>query len=187
MERKSYNLPNHVHFLTFSCYRRQQLLTEDFVRMQLLNSWDSARREVGFAIWSYVIMPEHVHLLVYPHQLQYQIAGILRILKEPFSRWLVRHWNDHAPHFLGRITVRRGGRVVRRFWQEGGGYDRNLFDWGVIERAAEYIEWNPVRRGLVSDSLQWKWSSARARAGLSDGPLVIDPIDLEVSGPGDAL
>lgn len=181
MSRQTYNLPNHAHFLTFSCYRRRQLLTDDKIRSQLLQSWDSERRDGSFAIWAYVIMPEHIHLLVYPHDEKYEMAVILRRLKESFSRRIVKNWEEHAPHLLGRITVQRGARVVHRFWQEGGGYDRNLYDWNTIGRAINYIEWNPVRRGLVRDPSDWKWSSARARAGCADVPFAIDRFPVDVT------
>lgn len=186
MKRQSYNLPNHAHFLTFSCYRRQQFLTSDHVRSQLLQSWESARRDGRFAIWSYVIMPEHIHVLVYPHEEQYETAAILRRLKESFAREIVKYWELQTPHMLGRITVQRGARVVRRFWQEGGGYDRNLFDWSAIGSAMDYIEWNPVRRGLVRDPLDWKWSSARARVGCLEVPFAVDPMEVEVPSSGGA-
>ncbi|MBD3297987.1 MAG: hypothetical protein GF341_04970 [candidate division Zixibacteria bacterium] len=177
MKRKSYNLPYHAHFLTFSVYRRQQLLTNDHLREELLHHWDIARHKLDFAIWSYVIMPEHVHLLIYPRNEQYAMPCILRSLKESFARWVVRHWEEHAPHLLTRISVKRGPRALHRFWQEGGGYDRNLFDWDTIERAIDYIEMNPVRRGLVTDPLDWKWSSARHRVGSTDTTFRVDPID----------
>ncbi len=62
----------------------------------------------------------------------------------------------------------------------GGGYDRNLFKWKHIEGAVDYIEWNPVTRGLVSDPKEWIWSSARARAGESDVPLIVDSLDVDL-------
>lgn len=181
MKRTSYNLPYHAHFLTFSVYRRQQLLTDDLIREQLLHHWDLARHRLDLSIWAYVIMPEHVHLLVYPRAQHYRMPAILRGLKESFTHWVVRHWRTNAPHFLRRIKVKRGARTLHRFWQEGGGYDRNLFDWAVIERAIEYIDMNPVRRGLVSDPLQWRWSSARSRAGETEVPFHVDGFDEMVS------
>lgn len=174
MKRTSYNLPNHAHFLTFSCYRRQQLLTSDSLRLLLLTTWDDARTKEDFSIWSYVIMPEHVHLLIYPREQSYKMSDILRFLKAPFTRRVVEHWQKESPSLLRRIKVQRGKRTVHRFWQEGGGYDRNLYNWDTIHKAIEYIEWNPVRRGLVKEPLDWQWSSARARTGDSDVPFVVD-------------
>lgn len=178
MKRKSYNLPHHAHFLTFSCYRRMRLLGAHSIRRELLRHWDEARRLGRFRIWAYVLMPEHVHLLIYPEDESYQISQVLRRLKEPFSRWVVQHWEREALHLVLHLTVRRGPRIVRRFWQEGGGYDRNLLNWDTIGRAVRYIENNPVRRGLSADPLGWEWSSARARAGATNVPIALDDFEI---------
>ncbi|MGB2780863.1 MAG: hypothetical protein WBD63_05235 [Phycisphaerae bacterium] len=53
----------------------------------------------------------------------------------------------------------RPGRRVFRFWQEGGGYDRNLTGEKTILAAIQYAHANPVRRGLCSSPAEWKWSS----------------------------
>ncbi len=179
MKRISYNLPNHAHYLTFSCYRRQKLLLHDEICLELIKTWDEVRRKGEFAIWSYVIMPEHIHLLIHPRNEDYEMSKILRLLKEQFTHRVVEQWKNLSPRLLNLIRVQRGRRSLHRFWQEGGGYDRNLYNWDVIRRAIDYIEWNPVRRGLVIEPMDWRWSSARARAGISDVPMVVDNILVE--------
>jgi putative transposase len=177
MKRVSFNLQNHAHFLTFGCYRRQQFLTDETLCRHLLACWDDARRKGDFAIWAYVLMPEHVHLLVWPRGEPYRMASIMRLLKEPFARWAVKYWSSAAPHWLERIKVERGKRIVFRLWQEGGGYDRNLHNWESIAKAIEYIEWNPVRRGLAGSPAEWLWSIASRGRDRNDSRLVVDSID----------
>jgi putative transposase len=100
MRRVSFNLPYLAHYLTFSCYKRQQLLIDAVLCGRLLSCWDEARRRNNFAIWAYVVMPEHVHLLIWPRSEQYQIAAILRSLKEPFAHRVAKHWSTMAPELL---------------------------------------------------------------------------------------
>jgi putative transposase len=50
-----------------------------------------------------------------------------------------------------------------RFWQHGGGFDRNLWNAKAIHDAINYIEANPVRRGLASAPENYRWSSSYAR------------------------
>ena len=57
--------------------------------------------------------------------------------------------------------------------------DRNLYSLDTIERAIEYIEWNPVRRGYIEEPVQWKWSSANARTGDFDVPIQVDEVRWE--------
>jgi putative transposase len=178
MNRTSYNLSNHVHHLTYSCFHRQQLLTSDDLRLMLLESWNEAREVGKFMVWAYVIMPEHVHLLICPREEDYALDKILRLLKEGFTRRVVGYWQAHSPDLLSRIHCLRGQRMVNRFWQDGGGYDRNLYEWKTIRKTIDYIEWNPVRRKLVANPTDWPWSSARARSGRKDVPFYIDEIQI---------
>ncbi|MBN2448608.1 MAG: hypothetical protein JXO22_17920 [Phycisphaerae bacterium] len=66
------------------------------------------------------------------------------------------------------------GKVTNRFWQRGGGYDRNLFKPGEICEKINYLHDNPVRRGLVPRPQDWRWSSARHYAERTDGVLAPD-------------
>jgi len=150
MHRRVFNDPGHVHFLTFSCYHKHQFLTDDRVRSWLTDSISTAGSKHNIAIWAYVIMPDHVHMLVHPISEMYSISRFLRDIKEPVRHRLVRYFRDNAPTKLELMKARQGRREVHRLWQAGGGFDRNLTDWDRIQRAIEYIEWNPVRRGFVS-------------------------------------
>jgi putative transposase len=58
--------PGHLHELTFSCYQRMPLLTNDDWRVKLARSIDEANAESAVELAAFVFMPEHVHLLVYP-------------------------------------------------------------------------------------------------------------------------
>ena len=69
-------------------------------------------------------------------------------------------------------------RQTFRFWQPGCGYDSNLFKSKTIRETIDSIHANPVRRGLVEQPTDWKWSSVAAYEGLSPVPLNIDQIDL---------
>jgi putative transposase len=113
-----------------------------------------------FALWAYVFMPNHVHLLLMPRQPVYRMATIRTAIKEPVARQAIEYLSEHAPEWLPRITVRRGKRERRRFWQPGGGFDNNATDPRVTLRMIDYIHANPVRKGLVLKPADWKWSSA---------------------------
>ena len=69
---------------------------------------------------------------------------------------------ETEPQLVQRLTIReRPGKKTFRFWQEGGGYDRNIASIKTLGPAIEYVHSNPVRRGLCDSPGQWKWSSWR--------------------------
>lgn len=159
---RRYNIPGHAHFLTFSTYSRFVLLTNDTWREQLAGCVRAACDAHGFALWAYVFMPEHVHLLVKPVPEKYSISDFLGATKEPFSRWLFRLLQENRSSLADRLVVQeRPGKRCHRFWQEGGGYDRNVVTLEDAIAAARYCHRNPVIRSLVETPEQWRWSSYR--------------------------
>ena len=63
-----------------------------------------------------------------------------------------------------------------RFWQRGGGYDRNATEPNTLLQLIDYIHNNPVRRDLVAKATDWIWSSARFYAGETRVPIYMDPL-----------
>ncbi len=172
---KRYNEPGHAHSLTFCCFRRQPFLSRDRTRGWMLDAIERARRTHDLDLWAYVIMPEHVHILLYPRRDAYDISGILCSLKQSVSKRAILHVKRHALSQLAMMTdVQPNGRSSYRFWQRGGGYDRNLWSPQHVWETIDYIHANPVRRALCSREVDWSWSSARFWAGMDDGPLGID-------------
>jgi putative transposase len=136
-----------------------------------------ARGKYDFALWAYVIMPEHVHLLIWPRRPDYRIEHILAALKRPVSAKAKKHLTETGNQkWLQLLTVREKTRDVFRFWLPGGGWDENICSERAIEEVIDYIHANPVRRGLVDLPTQWFWSSARWYAGDRSGPLEINPL-----------
>ena len=174
--RKNYNDPGDAHALTFTCFRRYQFLLADRTRIWLKEAIDEAREALEFALWAYVIMPEHAHLVVYPKRPVYDIADIRGAIKEPVGRKAMNFLEANAREWIPRLTRRRGEKTERLFWQSGGGYDRNIKTAKVLQATIEYIHLNPVRRGLVEKAVDWKWSSAAWYELGQPTPITIDPI-----------
>jgi putative transposase len=172
--RVRYNEPGQPRELTFSCYRRYAFLGHDRTREWFCEALDAARRRFDFQLWAYVVMPEHVHVLVWPGDAADQMSRFLQTVKEPVARKAIRHFKTAAPTWLARVTVREGQRLRHRFWQPGGGYDRNITSIAALRAMIEYIHANPVRRGLVARAEDWEWSSARWYAGLQPVKLAMD-------------
>jgi putative transposase len=159
---RHFNQPGHCHELTFSCYRRWPLLTNDLWRAMLSESIDRAMAGHCYRLVAFVYMPEHVHLLVYPLEAASGIEGLLRAIKRPYSYRVKQLLVASKSRLLEKLTIRqRPGVQTFRYWQEGPGYDRNLIEPGTVLAAIDYLHKNPVRRGLCQRAADWRWSSAR--------------------------
>ena len=182
MRRKNLNIPGHAHELTFTCYRRYPFLAKDRTQAWLAQSVNDACQKHSYALVGYVFMPEHVHLLVWPKRPTYDIAVFRKSVKEPVGRKAIGYLEEHAPHWLEKVTRQRGRRVERLFWQSGGGFDRNVDDPCLLLTMLDYLHANPIRRGLVKVAEDWPWSSAAWYMKGESGPCVVDAEILSASG-----
>ncbi|QDU40556.1 Transposase IS200 like protein [Maioricimonas rarisocia] len=178
--RRAINEPGHAHFLTCSCWQQWPLLNGDRSRRWVLEAMQRLRTRLRVTIWAYVIMPEHVHILLRPQDREYEMRRILAALKAPVARRAKAHLQaTHNREWLIRLTTSHGKRQVFRSWQPGGGYDQNLWSERPIQEVSDYIHANPVRRGLVDRPTDWIWSSARSHAGLPGSLLDVDKVVLD--------
>ncbi|MFQ5687440.1 MAG: transposase, partial [Candidatus Scalindua sp.] len=173
---RHYNIPYHAHFLTFSCYRQLPLLNRKRTRNWLIKAILDAKERHKYALWAYVIMPEHVHLIIYPLVKIYDISSFLKSVKQSVARKAKHYLQVHDHGWLEKLTVKRGTRKVFRFWQTGPGYDRNINSENELLEKIHYVHNNPVRRGLVLTPHEWQWSSAGWYNGQRDVRLEIDDL-----------
>ena len=176
---KKYNIEGHAHFLTFSCYRRLPLLTNDLWRKWLAEAVRRTCDQYRVAVWAYVFMPEHVHLLLKPRLAQYDLARIEQVMKLSVARRVLNSLLERRSSLLDQLRVQSGGRCGYRFWQKGGGHDLNVWSLGKAVEKAKYCHRNPVMRRLARSPEQWWWSSFRwLEQGRRDGePLRVDEWD----------
>jgi len=133
---KRYQKTDQFHFLTFSCYHRQPFLSDpkskDIFEIEL----EKVRKRYGLVVAGYVVMPEHVHLLV-DEPCRGTLATALQVLKQVTSR-------------------RLKPASCKQFWQT------RYYDFNVSTKLTEklrYIHRNPVKRGLAAQPEDYQWSS----------------------------
>ncbi len=110
---------------------------------------------------------------------KYGIAKIRHAIKSPVGAKAIRYLEENAPHWLPRITRKRGKKTERLFWHSGAGYDRNIDEPTTLACEIEYVHMNPVRRGLVKLAADWRWSSVAWYLGISKPPIIPDAIPPE--------
>ena len=127
----------HLHFITFSYYQRLPYLGNVTACHEFEQSLEKIRTRYSFLVHGYVVMPEHVHLLVSEPK-EVILAKAIQALKLSVS-----------------VQQRR-----TRFWQKRH-YDLNVYTDDKRLEKLRYIHRNPVTRGLVAQPEDWKWSSFR--------------------------
>jgi len=171
---RRYDEPGQAHYLTFTCFKNQPFLKGDRARLWLVEAIAKAKIKYPFDLWSWVIMPEHVHLLVFPHE-GVQISRILYAIKDPVAKQAAKYVRREKPDFIARMhDIQPNGKQILRFWQRGGGYDRNILSVAELHEKIKYIHCNPVRKELVKGPEDWIWSSYRAWEYNMDEPLRVD-------------
>ncbi len=145
-------IPGLPHHITQRGNRRQQTFFGDDDYEAYLDLMAEWCREQGVEIWSYCLMPNHVHLIAVPKSED----GLRRAIGEAHRR------------YTRRINFREQWRGY--LWQ--GRFASFVMDEPYLLAAARYVEWNPVRARLVEHPRQWRWSSAKAHLKGRDDRLV---------------
>ena len=171
-------MPNHAHELTFSTSRCLALLEPDPIKEIFLSVVNEARQNLQFEVWAYVVMPNHVHLLLFPKLEEYDVDVWRRVIKQKSAHKAVSWIRSSMPEVLSEIQFVEGGRLRTRFWQDGQGYDRNLTSPEATAASIKYIHMNPVKKGLCERPSEYRWSSAMEYETGQMGFLSIDPMPL---------
>ncbi len=161
---KRYQQTGKTHFVTFSCYHRRAFFARwihvghnvgaphlsavgrcgcSSCRCSnlFLESLEHTRRRYGFRVFGYVVMPEHIHLLVSEPDIEL-LATAIQALKIS----------------VARLAPSAGWHCDWPFWQKRY-YDHNVRSERSFVNKLRYIHRNPVKRGLVASPEQWPWSS----------------------------
>ncbi len=168
--------PNHSRYLTFSCYKRRPFFDSDQLKREFTTEIARARKRHSFKLFAWVIMPEHVHLLIKTDVACAPVPAILRSLKAEFAKRTLAEWRRASTRPDPWASPKKCDCV--HFWQRGGGYDRNIFSCDELIEKTRYIHANPVRRGLATYPTDWPWSSARWYQRHSSPLLEMDHIAL---------
>jgi putative transposase len=140
-------LPGVPHHVTQRGNRRQATFFCDgdyALYLNLLRYWCG---RAGTAVWAWCLMPNHVHLVLVPSQME----GLRDALAETHRRYT---W---------RINQREGW--MGHLWQSR--FASFPMDEPHLHSCFRYVELNPVRAGLAARPEDWRWSSARAHLGLA--------------------
>ena len=156
-----------ARFITFSCYRGKQFLANRPAKALLIKHLNGTRKKHRFKLWAYVIMPEHVHLVMLPPD-EMKMGLVIREIKSLTAR-----------EYFALTPGKRSEKRV--FWKKRC-YDHNCRSEASVMEKIAYCHKNPVVRGLVAKPENYQWSSYNWYRGMEGVPLAMDEIDFVISG-----
>jgi REP-associated tyrosine transposase len=149
---KLYHDSGQSHFITFCCWHRRRLLDDSIAKSTFEAALERIRRGFKLHVYGYVVMPEHVHLLLGEPR-RATLADAIKSLKQGVSRRLI----GDNPHF----------------WQKRY-YDFNVRNHPQFVEKLRYIHRNPVKKELCARPEDWIWSSFRHYATGCEGQVEIE-------------
>jgi len=170
---------SHVHFITTNTYKNYPCFQYEELSQILLEELKFYSAKLGFALIGYVIMPDHLHLLIWWSRDDKQlldISKIMQVIKGATARRIIDLLRGRSEHLLRPIAIRREQMLsptrenvssqyhIRspkfRLWQPGF-YDFNIYSDEKLLEKLDYIHNNPVSAGLVLSPDDYEWSSYR--------------------------
>ena len=167
------------HFITFSTVRWIDIFTRENYREIVINSLKYCIVNKGLRLNAWIIMSNHLHLIMNAEA--NTIGNILRDFKKFTSRQLTKaiEENGHESrkdwilYLLANSGKRNVHNKIFQLWQQDN-HPIELRTPGMIKQKLEYLHFNPVRSGIVSEPQHFKYSSAIDYLTTSKGLLDIE-------------
>jgi putative transposase len=169
---KRYYGQRHLHFITCSCYRRLPLLRWQRAKGVFVKILDQVREGYGFALVGYVVMPEHLHLLI-SEPARGTPSTVMQVVKQRVSRQLRGKHGKRASTSQLKLRFVGDDEPLPQFWQRRF-HDFNVWSHKKKIEKLGYMHMNPVKRGLVTRPKDWPWSSYCFYANGATGLIRID-------------
>ena len=164
----------HLHFITCSCYRRLPLFASVRSKNLFVKILGEARDRYGFSLVGYVVMPEHIHLLL-SEPAKATPSTVMQVLKQRVSRHIRGKPRKAMSAQQLRLRFKEFDHSLPQFWQPRF-YDFNVWSQKKFVEKLQYMHMNPVKRRLVSHPKDWPWSSFSFYATKGTALVRINPI-----------
>ena len=146
-----------TYFITADCFEKRRMLQSDRSAQLLVNVLYHYRSQRKYLLHEFVVMPNHLHLLLTPKG-ETTLERAMQLIKGGFSF---------------RAGKELGGKT--EIWQTSF-HDRRVRDVEEYQRFREYIHQNPVAARLVANAGDWPHSSASGKFELDDAPQRLKPL-----------
>jgi len=162
MSLPRFHISGHIYYITTVTYHRTPLFTRASFVIPLLDSLNFYRYQHSFRLLGYVIMPDHLHLMIWPF-CESTPTDIMRDYKTFTSKRLIRQAQVEGIQEWVHIFEQAGKNTKRsenKVWQDSY-WDENIYTEEFLRRKLNYMHRNPVRANLVERPGDYAYSSYR--------------------------
>lgn len=153
---------NVFHYVTFVTFKRVPIFKSERVCQFFIDALRETKQEYPFKLIAYVIMLDHVHLIINPVGCDIEVVG--KTLKGKSAKKSL-DWLKENEHFESLAKLRRTNPLKRNhtysIWQKGV-KSIDLESHKFVMQKCNYTHMNPVRANLCDHPAKWIWSSFRA-------------------------
>ncbi len=193
-----YNDVSYGHFVTTKTFMNRRLFNDPAFCELLLEDINFYRKKYDFKVIAYVIIPDHLHIILFWDAERYPkmtISKIVQDIKSHFAKEAVSYMKtgrrkpslspysnaqSEGSELPGNYIWQNTGKVHtparNQIWQPSF-YDFNIYSDKKLEQKVNYIHWNPVQAGLCANPEDWSWSSYRSYEFGEQGLLNIDSVE----------
>ncbi len=151
-----------IYYITNVIYNRLPIFTRPSFVVPIIDSLNFYRYKQSYKVLGYVIMPDHLHILIWPYG-GVPVPDMMRDLKRFTSGRIARQAEvEGKKEWLEafRAAGEKTERADYKVWQDGY-WDKNIFSEKMLRQKLNYIHNNPVRAGLVESPDKYPYSSFR--------------------------
>ena len=151
MQYRRSKVPGATYFFTIVTYDRQEILCIPHNVEVLRKAFKTVMQHHPFTIEAFVLLPNHIHCIWKLPENDADFSNRWRLIKSNFTRKCISPYNVEIPE----SRKKKGEKVIwqRRFWEHLIRDDRDF------KNHADYIHYNPVKHGLVTEPRSWEYSS----------------------------
>lgn len=172
MTEKRYRMEGSIYYITSVTYNRLKIFTQPAFVILLIDSLNYYRYQYSCKIIGYVIMPDHVHLLILPRD-EKSVTDFMRDFKRFTSGRIARQAKVEGKiEWLSMFEAAgtETDRAEYKVWQDSF-WEQSVYTEHFLKQKLDYIHLNPVRAGIVESAAEYPYSSHR-NYYLNDNQLI---------------
>ena len=156
-------LQSRCYFVTANTHNRRRIFSDQNACLIVLDNLAFYRDRGDFWLHAYIIMPDHLHLLLTP--VARNLSDVMRNVKSYIARQLIDELAEPPPVWQARF------------------HDQMIRDERHFVSAVEYIHANPVKADICTSAEGYAYSSASVYAGAGQPRLPVQALDGSRLGP----